>query len=605
MGLIRYNADLPHQSAAVRSVSDLFEGLSRVQGAFALGEDIVPNAAEWDDLADEWLEENLRRVQSAHNQLHPEAPVPLHRLQRDDGAMLEGVSIDAHSTPHFTVEMETGTGKTYVYLRTMLELHRRFGLTKFIIVVPSVAILEGVKKTFDDTHAHFSDERLFGVTNFSLVIYDGAQLSRIRTFCQSRFPALMVMTQQSFNRSSNNLYKATEKLAGERRPFEWVQLTRPVVVLDEPQNMGSDRSKEAIRTLKPLFVLRYSATHRDEDRPNPVYRLTPVQAFRLGLVKQVQVVGITDLGFPATTGLQLLEVSRDPIRAKVKALCLPRGGQTEVRILSLKQGDELIKLTNLPEHGGIRVENIVVGSGGAPGQVVLIGGQEGGRTLSTGDELPTAREETWEAQIEETIRTHFARQRELRPQGIKVLSLFFLDRVANYMGEAPKVRALFETAFNRLKRSEPHFRELEAREVHQGYFAKAKKKGRGATQTEEEYLDEVKAESEEARLAYEAIMRAKDRLLTFPDGADPIKRVAFIFAHSALKEGWDNPNVFQICTLNQTASLMKKRQEIGRGLRLCVDQQGRRPDDPSINVLTVIANESYESYVKTLQTEYR
>lgn len=603
MGLIRYNADLPHQAAATRSVSDLLEGLSRAQASFALGEEIVPNAAEWDDLADDWLAENLHRVQAEHNHLHPEAPVPLHRLRPDDGAMLEGVSVDAHSAPHFTVEMETGTGKTYVYLRTMLELHRRFGLTKFIIVVPSVAILEGVKKTFEDTREHFNT--VFSVTNFSLVIYDGAQLPRIRTFCQSQFPTLMVMTQQSFNRSSNNLYKATEKLAGERRPFEWVQLTRPVVVLDEPQNMGSERSKEAIRTLKPLFVLRYSATHKDDDRPNPIYRLTPVQAFRLGLVKQVQVVGITDLGFPATTGLQLLGVSRDPIRAKVKALCLLPGGVTEPRTLLLKQGDELFKQSHLPEHRGLRVENIRVESGGAPGQVVLSGGQDGERCLSTGDELPAAREETWGAQIEETIRAHFARQRELRPRGIKVLSLFFLDRVANYQGEAPKVRALFEAAFDRLKQSEPHFCSLEAREVHQGYFAKAKKKGRGASQTEEEYLDEVKTDSEEARLAYEAIMRAKDRLLTFPDGQDPIKRVSFIFAHSALKEGWDNPNVFQICTLNQTTSLMKKRQEIGRGLRLCVDQQGHRPDDPSINVLTVIANESYESYVKTLQTEYR
>lgn len=602
MSFFTFQADLPHQLAAVSNVAELFDGLDKRTAAFSLSEDIIGNADEWDDLADDLVEENLRRIQNAHNAEQPEASVVVGRLTRDDGAMLDGVSVDAHSCPHFTIEMETGTGKTYVYLRTMLELHRRYGFTKFIVVVPSVAILEGVKKAFDDTKDHFKG--LFGATNFTRRIYDGSKPGIVPAFARDVFPSLLIMTQQSFNRANNNIYKANDSVISELKPYEWIQRTRPIIILDEPQNMGSERSKEALRTLRPLFVLRYSATHRADDQPNPVYRLTPVQAFRLGLVKHVQVTGIAELGIAGKSTLRLLDVTRNPLRAKVRALCLEKNNETREKELTFKPKDDIFKQTKLPEHEGLKVANIRAAGEGLSAAIELDGGDDGGRTLTTEDDLQGSSEQAWKFQIEETIRSHFARQRELREHGVKVLSLFFVDRVANYAGENPRIKNLFDECFNALKKKEPDFKQFEAEEVREAYFAKTTKKKKSGGE-EEVLLDDVKLESEEARQAFELIMRRKEVLLSFPNEKDPGSKVAFIFAHSALREGWDNPNVFQICTLNQTVSVMKKRQEIGRGLRLCVTQKGERLTDPALNVLTVIANESYESYVRTLQTEYR
>ncbi len=596
MSFFTFQADLPHQLAAVQSVVEVLDGLEKRTAAALLNqsEDIIGNAAEFDDLADDLLEENLHRVQAAHNLAHPEAVLTTGRLTRDDGAMLDGVSIDAHSCPHFTIEMETGTGKTYVYLRTMLELHQRYGFTKFIVVVPSVAILEGVKKSFDDTKDHF--KALYGQTNFSRHIYDGSKPGLISAFARSTFPTLLVMTQQAFNKSSNKLYQDTDKIISELKPYQWLQRTRPVVILDEPQNMGSDTSKAAIRTLRPLFVLRYSATHRADDQPNPIYRLTPVQAFRLGLVKHVQVIGVAELGVAPRSTLSLVEVLRNPVRAKVKVLALEPTGETKEKTATIKQGESLHRVTHLPEHEGLKVANIRAASDGQPAYMELDGGKEGGRVLSTDDEIVGSSEEIWQKQIEETIKQHFERQRQLRAHGVKVLSLFFIDRVANYTGDKPRIRELFDACFNKLKKKEPDFKHFDAEDVREAYFAK---NNQGAA------VDETNADSDKARHAFELIMRKKETLLSFPNEKDQGTKVAFIFAHSALREGWDNPNVFQICTLNHAVSLMKKRQEIGRGLRLCVNQQGQRLTEPELNVLTVVANESYESYVRNLQTEYR
>ena len=598
---LKFDANLPHQTEAVESVVRLFDGMVQVDTGFQLSNEILPNAPEVDDLADYWLEENLHDIQHRHNAQHPEAVVPVGRLERDDGPMLEGVSNDSYGCPHFTLEMETGTGKTYVYFRTMYELYRRFGLRKFIIVVPSVAILEGVKKTFEMTRQHFIS--LYGVTNFGLADYDGAHMARVGSFAKSAFPSVMVMTQQSFNKASNNLFKPTEKLSGGLRPFEWIQRTRPIVILDEPQNMGSDRAREGVRTLRPLFVLRYSATHRAGQQPNLVHRLTPVQAFRHGLVKQIEVIGVAELGTLTANMLQLEEVTRSPIRARVKMLVLDRGVTSE-QTITLKQGDKLKQHTKLAEHDRMVVTEITIGKDGEPNTVTFEGGKDGGLVISTSDEVVGSRVDVWRAQIEKTIESHFERQEALRVRGVKVLSLFFIDRVANYMGEPGTIRGLFDECFDRLKVQFPTWRGLSAAEVRGAYFARTKKKDR-ATKTERDvYLDEVSSDSDEAKDAFKLIMRDKERLLSFPDGKDAGKHVAFIFAHSALKEGWDNPNVFQICTLNQTTSSAKKRQEIGRGLRLCVDQQGARPDGANINILTVVANESYESYVRNLQQDY-
>ncbi len=600
-----FSPNQPHQIEGIAAVVDLFVGLDKsALGTFL--DEIVPNAPEADDLADYWLEENLRAVQERHNEAHPDALVPVGNLEPDDGTLLNGVSNDSYRCHHFTLEMETGTGKTYVYFRTMIELYQKYGLRKFIIVVPSVAILEGVKKSFEVTKAHFA--ALYGVTNFHLFEYDGAQIARIGSFAKSTFPIIMVMTQQAFNSASRNFYKGTEKLTGKRRPFEWVQATRPVVVLDEPQNMGSEASKEAIRTLKPLFVLRYSATHRKGQQPNPVYRLTPVQAFRHGLVKQIQVVGVAQLGSLSANLLRLEEVHRGPpISAKVRVLTLV-DGKTAEKSVTLRQNDDLMRLTGLAEHEGMKVAEINYDAEGKASSVKLLGGSEGGLTLTTNDEVVGSRVDVWRAQIEETLVAHMKRQDELRERGVKVLSLFFIDRVANYVDENGTIRRLFDETFNKLKVGRPHWSGLEPANVRAAYFAKTTKKDKDTKQERDVYIQDEGADSEEARAAVKAafnlIMREKEILLSFPDGKEEKKNVAFIFAHSALKEGWDNPNVFQICTLNQTTSTTKKRQEIGRGLRLCVDQKGNRPEGASINVLTVVANESYENYVRNLQQDY-
>lgn len=595
-----FDPNQPHQLEAVQSVVELFTGLTRAEVPYQLV-DISPNTPEEADLADYWLEENLHAVQSRHNERHPDAALNMGHLERDDGPLLEGVSNDSFSCPHFTLEMETGTGKTYVYFRTMLELHKLYGLHKFIVVVPSVAILEGVKKSFEIMRSHFIT--LYGLKNFTLVEYDGGQIGKVGNYARSTFPTVMVITQQAFNKASNNIYKQTEKLSGELRPYQRIQATRPIVVLDEPQNMGSERSKEAIRTLKPLFVLRYSATHRKGQQPNPVHRLTPIQAFRFGLVKQIEVLGISELGAVSATTLRLEEVLRDPIRAKVRVLVLKDGITTE-QVITLRQNDALEKQTHMPEHRGMVVANIQVGSNGEPSTLELKGGVAGGMVVSTADEVVGSRVDVWRAQIQKTIEAHFQRQAELEAQGIKVLSLFFIDRVNNYLDTPGTLRILFDECFDKLKGSYPYWQKFEPSEVRSAYFAKTRKKDKATKQERDVYLDEVASDSDEAKEAFKLIMRDKERLLAFPDGKDEGKKVAFIFAHSALKEGWDNPNVFQICTLNQTTSTIKKRQEIGRGLRLCVNQQGQRPGGSNLNILTVIANESYESYVRNLQQDY-
>lgn len=586
----KFSSDQAHQKAALDGILELFEGfsVSHVEGNI-FSDEIFPNLPVSEVLDEEWLAENLGYVQQQHNLNFKDAPVPMRGLEMGseaDGVMLDGVSNDSHRAPHFTVEMETGTGKTYVYFRTMHELYQRHGFRKYIIVVPSVAILEGVKKSFEITKKHF--EELYGVTNFRLIEYDGSRLGQLRNFAQSQTPVVMVMTMQSFNTAARNFYKATEKLAGSRLPYQWVQETRPIVILDEPQNMSSDKAKEAIRTLKPLFVLRYSATHRPGEMPNSVYRLTPLEAFRQGLVKQIEVVGVSELSGLNVPQFRIEEITRNPITAKVRTMVM-EGGVTSEQTLTLKGGDDLFKKTKNPDHQGYVVDSIGVAKDDLPGFVQFTNGEQFG----TGDEVIGSRTEIWRAQIRETIQTHFERQRKLQGKQVKVLSLFFIDRVANYQGQPGTIRRLFEEEYQKLLVPFPEWNEKAPADVHRGYFAAKKVKDKEVVSD-----DLQKADSDEAKETFKLIMREKERLLSFEEP------VAFIFAHSALKEGWDNPNVFQICTLNQTVSSTKKRQEIGRGLRLCVDQDGNRPEGFNLNILTVIANESYESYVANLQQNY-
>ncbi|MBE2196011.1 MAG: DEAD/DEAH box helicase family protein [Anaerolinea sp.] len=579
---LKFDPNQDFQLEAIHAVTDLFKGLSPQAAVAGLSTEIVSNMPSEQGFGESWLRDNLAAVQELHS-------IPKDGLFRDikydEGMEVEDVSSDTHRAPHFTIEMETGTGKTYVYIRTLYELHKLYGFRKFIIVVPSIAIYEGVLKTFEITAAHF--RALYDGTLLPATAYDGAQLSKLRGFATNTMPQCLIMTIDAFNKKTNNFYKASEKLPGERKPYQFVQETRPIVILDEPQNMESDRAKMAIRTLHPLFVLRYSATHRTS--PNLIYRLTPFEAFRRGLVKRIEVDAVTEREDFNQPFLMLRSVASTPrITATVRTY-VTEGGRTRVTDVVLGKEDDLHAKTGRDEHEGYVVSEI-----NAAYEYVEFANSV---RLTLNDTIGASRPEIFRTQIRRTIEQHMLRQHELSAQGVKVLSLFFIDRVANYTAADGLIRRLFDEEFDRLKKRFPHFAERQAGEVREAYFAKTKQKDGAevAVDTEGRNEDERKAE----KSAFELIMRKKEQLLRLEEP------VAFIFAHSALKEGWDNPNVFQICTLNQTVSEVKKRQEIGRGLRLCVDQQGERIFGDEINTLTVVANESYDTYVSGLQREYQ
>lgn len=579
----KFDPNQDYQQAAIQSVVDLFDDLPRYLAEFSLGGDVKPNLPPDLSLSESLLFDNLIKVQSRNN-------LPLNTtLDLDDDLVLEGAGNESWRHPSFTVEMETGTGKTYVYLRTIHELRKKYGFHKFIIVVPSIAIYEGVMKNFEVTQSHFRS--LYGNEVVNAQRYDGSRLSGLRGFASSPFVEVLVMTLQSFNtatgKNRNTIYRASEQLPGERLPYQWLQETRPILILDEPQNMGSELSKAALRTLHPLFSLRYSATHKEN--PNLLYRLTPFEAFQRSLVKHIQVDAVyKERGLkPGMVVLQ--EVKKAPLRAVVRTLVSRQGRSTEEDV-ELRDGQDLYAKTKRDEHKS----GFVVSEINAKDGFVDFEGQE---RISLDDIFGSSKEDIFRVQIERTVKRHLDIQERLAERGIKVLSLFFIDRVANYVDDKGIIKVIFDEVFERLKKDYPLFKDRSAADVREAYFAKRKKSGTGGEEAFD--TDGRNAKEKEAeKAAFALIMQKKDELLLFDEP------VAFIFAHSALKEGWDSPNVFQICTLNQTNSAMKKRQEIGRGLRLPVNQDGDRIQDDRVNVLTVIANESYERYAETLQGEY-
>ncbi len=578
---LKFDPNQDYQLEAVRSITDLFDGLPPQVTAPALGYEIIPNLPPSIGLSENLLKKNLEIIQDRYK---VRTDQPFTELETDEGMGLEGLGNDTRRFPHFTIEMETGTGKTYVYLRTMYELYRQYGFRKFIIVVPSIAIFEGVLKNFQITASHF--RALYDGEHVAPIAYDGAQLSKLRGYATSSLPECLIMTLDSFNKKSNNLYKASEKLPGERKPYQFIQETRPIIILDEPQNMESDKAKEAIRTLNPLFVLRFSATHRT--RPNPVYQLTPFEAFRRGLVKRIEVDAVTEREDFNQPFLALQSISVTPRITATLRTYSSEGGRTREATIVLDGNDNLFTKTRRDEHQGYVVQEI----NAAGGYIEFTNGVR----LLKDETVGPSRPEVFRAQIRCTLEHHMARQAEFIDQGIKVLSLFFIDRVANYTADSGIIRRIFDEEFDLLKGRYPFFRDLQASQVREAYFAKVRK-----TDGEDEAIDtdgRNEGERKAEKAAFELIMRNKEQLLRLDEP------VGFIFAHSALKEGWDNPNVFQICTLNQTVSEVKKRQEIGRGLRLCVNQYGDRLFDEGVNTLTVIANESYSSYVTNLQSEY-
>lgn len=584
---LQFDHNLDFQLEAIQAVVDVFQGLSRFDSAFTLGDGTVPNLPAREMLGETWLLDNVLAVQDRN-----EIP-QVSALAFDEGMVLEGAGNENWRYPSFTVEMETGTGKTYVYLRTIYELRKHYGFRKFIVVVPSIAIYEGVIKSFEIMESAFRS--LYRNETVNLIRYDGGKLSDLRAFNNSSFVEVMVMTIQSFNtakgRYSNRVFRPSEQLPGERKPYQYVQETRPILILDEPQNMESDLSREALRTLHPLFALRYSATHKNVH--NLVNRLTPFDAYQRGLVKRIQVDGVFEQHNLDASTVILREVKKRPLRAVVHTMGMFMGQVRPVEV-ELKNGEDLYQKSHHPDHQhGFKVTEI-----SAKVRDTFVDFDGRGR-ISDQDIFGGSKRAIFRIQIERTIERHMRTQQTLFDRGIKVLSLFFIDRVANYINDDGLIKTLFDEAYENIKKRYPYFQPSDAEDVRKGYFARSKPK-RG--EEEGEVIDtdgSTKAEREAEKDAFRLIMREKERLLSFDEP------VSFVFAHSALKEGWDNPNVFQICTLNQTVSEMKKRQEIGRGLRLPVDQNGERIFDETVNILTVVANESYDTYAANLQNEYR
>ena len=573
----KFESDQEFQLKAIDSVTSLFDGQTYISDQFDLSKNrlaAIPNSLELDDDA---ILQNLQQVQ-ADNDL----PTDEELLCIEAKLPVLGEET-AVSFPNFSVEMETGTGKTYVYLRTILELYRRYGLRKFIIVVPSVAVREGVIKTLSITQSHL--RQLYDNPPYRYCAYDSSKLSQVHQFALSGGVEILVMTIDSFNKATNVINQTTDRLQGEV-PIHLIQAARPILILDEPQNMVSELRVKALAALNPLCTLRYSATHRVPY--NLVYRLTPAEAYQQELVKRIEVDDVlqeddTNQPFIRVNSIQS---KKNILTARLSVHKRMRDGTVKEQSLTVKFGDDLVDKTKRPEYSGYIVDEINLFSD----FVRFTNGVEIERGESKGED----KEAIFETQIRVTIGEHFRKQERLKSSNIKVLSLFFIDRVDNYAQETGIIRQLFRKCFNELKQAHDSWKDVDVESVQASYFAQRRTRSGDII-----YEDSKTGESQKDAEAYDLIMKDKERLMSFDEPT------CFIFSHSALREGWDSPNVFQICTLNQTTSEVKKRQEIGRGVRLAVDQSGNRVHDAKVNVLTVIANESYASYVESYQSEIR
>ena len=604
------------QREATLSVADAFMGQPKSDGASTFKVDMGKGRLKFDvdgfgndpvALSTDSIVENIRSIQMA------KGLKPIDHLEGD------GLTL--------TIEMETGTGKTYTYIKTMYELNRRYGWSKFIIVVPSIAIREGVQKSFSSMAEHFAAE--YG-KRMQWFTYNSKQLSKIDGFACDNGLHVMIINTQAFNASMNEEKSRGEGRKGDaaariifsrrdefgsRRPIDILAKTRPIMIIDEPQSvLGADKNnatRKGIRLFNPLFTLLYSATHRKDDICNMVFRLDAIDAYNRKLVKKIEVRGVHQLGSTATNGYIYLDeiiISKGNPVARIGFDKKTADGMRQTMKV-MRDGDDL-----LAESGGLHEyqDNYVVERiDGLTRTVHLLNGL----TLHEGDVVGAANDDIVRRhQIRETIKTHLERERQLFPKGIKVLSLFFIDHVDSYRiydkGDSRKGKfaEMFEEEYARaVQELMPTFTDGEytrflsdprnsADNIHDGYFSIDKKGNR---------IDSKAKEGDNEERGFDLIMRDKEKLLS---RQCPVR---FIFSHSALKEGWDNPNVFQICTLKDTSNEMKKRQEVGRGMRLCVNDRGERQDADvlglehvhDVNVLTVIASESYDDFAKKLQTE--
>ena len=598
---LHFEPDLDYQLQAIEATCDLFRGQELCRTEFTVTRDPTDSQMRmgFDEndlgignrmmlLVDD-VQENLKRVQLREGLKPTElAPAPNGRDIAD---------------PDFTVEMETGTGKTYVYLRTIFELNKRFGFTKFVIVVPSVAIKEGVYKSLQMTEDHFRG--LYAGVPYDYFQYDSSKMGQVRNFATSAIIQIMVVTVGAINKKDvNNLYKDSEKTGGEK-PIDLVRATRPIVIVDEPQSVDgglSGAGKKALDEMHPLCTLRYSATH--VDKHHMLYRLDAVDAYERKLVKQIEVAAATVESAHNRPFVRLVSVQnkRNVITAKVEVDVETKTG-TQRKEVTVQDGDDLEQTTGRPMYADCRIGEIRVQTESEYMELRVPGGErflKPGEAWGDVEPMAVQRE-----MIKRTIKEHLDKEKRLRPHRIKVLTLFFIDEVGRYRqydedGNPVKsdYSRIFEEEYKRWARHPDYntlFQEVDlnaaAEEVHDGYFSIDKKGG---------WVDTEEGNQkgrDNAERAYNLIMKEKEKLLGFET---PLK---FIFSHSALKEGWDNPNVFQICTLREIRTERERRQTIGRGLRICVNQDGERVRGFDVNTLTVVANESYESFAESLQKE--
>jgi type III restriction enzyme len=599
--IFNFDDNLEYQKKAINSVVALFRGQDRELGDVIyrgktrhigrISEEIIRNRL---DIGRNVILENLREIQT-QNMLFPSA--------------------DLQPIYNFSVEMETGTGKTYVYLRTILELYKNYNFLKFIIVVPTVAIRKGVEKNIEILKEHLKTLYDLDISNYAFV-YDSNNLNKLMDFVEARDLRIVIMNIQAFNKDSNKIRREDER---GRVLWDLIKYTKPIVIIDEPQRLEGNGKKKsaslkAIEELDPLFILRYSATHKK--LYHQVYKLDSYQAYKQDLVKKIEVktvYGNISKDYPY---VRYIEFTRD-LKAKIEIFYREPGGQVKLRTFNVQKGVSLYELSG--ELSQYR-DMIVLED---PHKIygLKIGHKEGVLVLKEGennynlDELDLIR-----ILIRLTIQTHLTKQLKILEKGykIKVLSLFFIDRVKNFRdSEAPDGRGIYARIFDEEYEKvikDPRYNELfkkypdlfpeykNVQKVREGYFARDKKNN----ETEIEDWDwgkdelEVKAKSQEdIERGIQLILEKKDELISFDEP------LAFIFSHSALREGWDNPNVFQLCTLKKGSSEIAKKQEIGRGLRLPVDIYGNRCFDSEINVLTVIANDYYDHFAEALQKDFR
>jgi type III restriction enzyme len=582
---IKYDANQAFQKEAIEAVAGIFEGqpynaeslISNLRGKENEGELFAYQIGAVGNnlvLGVDAILQNLRAIQNTN-----------------------GLSVsDELDGMNFSVEMETGTGKTYVYLRTIFELAKRYNFTKFVILVPSVPIKEGVRTSIESMREHFAEQYTLP---FDFYVYDGKSPETVQSFATSTNIQIMIMTIQSIKGDKTNriFHQQRDKLNG-IAPVEFMGATNPVIIMDEPQNMESDLSAGAVDKLKPMCTLRYSATHRNEY--NLVHRLDPIDAHKLGLVKGITVASAMQKGGDAKAYLRLVEVNnKNGIEGRIEVIARKTNGRLDKKIIKVRKDTDIYRETkNEAYQDGYIVNELSV----EPQYVEL-----SGVGLVKPDETQGSNSDTIHREmIRETIREHFAKEYRIHDEGVKVLSLFFVDRVASYIeydDDGQQIEGKFAQWFDEVyseefKRAEKlydGFSDImpdDPAEVRKAYFSEMKKAGvkkyvdtSGVTKTDDE--------------AYDLIMRGKERLL---DLSEPAR---FIFSHSALKEGWDNPNVFQICMMRESNSELDRRQTIGRGLRLPVRQDGTRVMEQAVNQLTVIASESYTEFATSLQNEYK